>query len=75
MSQVSAGDTLRFKELSLTEAAALRIETDAQVEALTALAAGNMTSSEAESSLKVYCTQVPVKGYLCKCSAQGAGGL
>ncbi len=31
MPQVSAGDTVRFKELTLAEAAALRIKTDAQV--------------------------------------------
>jgi hypothetical protein len=52
---VTAGDTVRFKQLTLQEAAALRVKVDAQVALLGKVATGDLSSADAESQLQVGC--------------------
>ena len=54
--QVTAGDTVRFKQLTLQEAAALRVKVDAQVALLGKVATGDLSSADAESQLQVGCS-------------------
>ena len=56
--QVTAGDTVRFKQLTLPEAAALRVKVDAQVALLGKVATGNLSSKNAESQLQVGCLTI-----------------
>ena len=53
--QVTAGDTVRFKQLTLPEAAALRFKVNAQVALLGKVATGDLSSADAESQLQVGC--------------------
>ena len=53
---MTAGDTVRFKRLTLPEAAALRVKVDAQVALLGKVATGDLSSADAESQLQVGCS-------------------
>lgn len=53
VAQVTAGDTVRFKPLSLPEAAALRAKADAQVALLGGIATGALSAADAEAQLQV----------------------
>lgn len=52
LGQVSAGVTLRFKKLTLQEADALRCKTNKQIELLTKMAAGDVTSPDAQAQIQ-----------------------
>jgi hypothetical protein len=49
---------VRFKQLTLQEAAALRVKVDAQVALLGKVATGDLSSADAESQLQVGCFAV-----------------
>jgi hypothetical protein len=49
---------VRFKQLTLQEAAALRVKVDAQVALLGKVATGDLSSADAESQLQVGCVTI-----------------
>lgn len=67
--QVAAGDTVRFKPLTLPEAAALRVKTDEQVALLGKIATGGVSATEAESQLQV-CMEAVLEAHTCQTGSQ-----